>query len=74
MKSRKLLVAVIACAASLGGCATYGYDDDYYYYDRTAYSGYPAYRYYDYGPRYYYARPPVVSFGLSYSSRGRHWR
>jgi len=25
-------------------------------------------------PRYYYAHPPVVSFDLSYSNRGRYWR
>lgn len=74
--SRKLLLAVAAGAALLGGCATdpYYYDsyaaydgryDDRYYYDRPATRYYtPAPSYYAY-PRYY--GPPIgLSFGYSY--------
>jgi hypothetical protein len=74
MRSRKpLLIAIVACTAVLAGCATGPYyDDDPYYYGRTTYSGYPEYRYYDYGPGYYVGRPSV-SLGLGYSSR-RYYR
>ncbi len=47
---RKLLLPA-ACAALLGGCVSYGYSDDGYYYGR------PSVRYYDsYGYPYYYDR------------------
>lgn len=62
--SRKALLAALAGATLLAGCATGPYYDDYYAYDR----GY-GYGYGDpyYTPGYYYG--PSVGFGLSYSDR-----
>jgi hypothetical protein len=88
MKSAKTLVALVACAGALAGCATdpyydrYAYEssaygartyDDRYYDER--YVEAPRYRYYD-GPVYYTPYPyyvaPSVGFSFGYSS-GSRW-
>jgi hypothetical protein len=71
----KVIIAAVAAAALLGGCATapYGYDTPYSY-------GYaPAYPYtYDYyGPGYYYGPPAIgggVVIGGSIDSNRGDWR
>ena len=70
-RAPKTLWLLAAGAALLGGCATYddGYYDRYAYSDRY-YSDRP-YRYYDYGPTYYYGpryhSEPSVSLGFGFS-------
>lgn len=66
---RKALLAALAGATLLAGCATGPYYDDYYGYDR-AYGYDYGYGYgdpYYYGPGYYYG--PSIGLGLSWSDR-----
>jgi hypothetical protein len=76
----KTLLAVIASAAVLGGCAVAPVDSYSYapYYDAGPYYA-PYYApYYTpgyYGPDYYYYSPPVIVGGVRYYSHDRHdWR
>lgn len=81
----KTLLAVIASAALLGGCAvapvdSYSYAPYYHsysyvpYYDSEPYYT-PYYTPGYYGPDYYYYSPPVIVGGIRYYSGSRHdWR
>jgi hypothetical protein len=75
--STRTILAPIAAALLLGGCADYGYYDNGYGYNGYGYDGYA---YNDY-PGYYTG--PTVGFGIGYSDwdrdrggrwRGRDWR
>ena len=72
----KTLLAVIASAALLGGCAVAPVDSYSYapYYDSGPYYA-PYYTPGYYGPDYYYYSPPVIVGGVRYYSHDRHdWR
>ena len=61
--SRKAILAALAGAALLAGCATGPYYDDYGY----GYNYGPSYGPYYYGSDYYYG--PSIGLGLTYSDR-----
>jgi len=71
--SRKTLLAALAGATLLAGCATGPYYDDYGYgYGYGSSYGYGYGDPYYYAPGYYYG--PSVGFGLSYSNRDYRYR